>query len=71
LNWSIVGAFVAAVLLHTACDTVGSVTGRISISWVGMEFAGLIVIGLVSLVLLIWRMRQADLRHPSHFGGAP
>lgn len=70
LNWSIAGAFVAAVLLHTAWDTVGSLTGRTSISWVGVEFIGLIIIGLVSLALLIWRMRKAGLRHPSHFSGA-
>jgi len=67
LNWSIVSAFMATVLLHTAWDTLGSLTGRISIRWVGIEFIGLIAVGLVSLGLLIRRMREAGLRHPSHF----
>jgi RsiW-degrading membrane proteinase PrsW (M82 family) len=69
LNWSIVSAFLTAVLLHTAWDILGSLTGRISIRWVGIEFIGLIVVGLVSLGLLIRRMREAGLRHPSHFSG--
>ena len=67
LNWSIFSAFLAAVLLHTAWDILGSLTGRISIRWVGIEFIGLIAVGLVSLGLLIRRMREAGLRHPSHF----
>lgn len=69
LNWSVVSAFLAAVLLHTAWDILGSLTGRTSIRWVGIEFIGLIAVGLVSLVLLIRRMREAGLRHPSHFSG--
>jgi len=69
LNWSIASAFLAAVLLHTTWDTLGSLTGRISIRWVGIEFIGLIAVGLASLGLLIRRMREAGLRHPSHFSG--
>jgi RsiW-degrading membrane proteinase PrsW (M82 family) len=68
LNWSIVSAFLAAVLLHTVWDILGSLTGRISIRWVGIELIGLIAVGLASLGLLILRMREAGLRHPSHFG---
>ena len=69
LNLSVASAFLAAVLLHAAWDILGSLTGRISIRWVGIEFIGLIAVGLVSLGLLIRRMREAGLRHPSHFSG--
>jgi protease PrsW len=67
LNWAVVGAFLVAVLLHTAWNTMASLTDHTSIGWVGIEFIGLIVVGLVSLVILIRRMREAGLRHPSHF----
>jgi hypothetical protein len=71
LNFAVVAAFLAAVLLHTSWDALGSITSRLSITWVGFEFAGLIIVGAVSLALLIWRMRKAGLRHPSHFSGTP
>ena len=67
LNPAVIGAFLLAVLLHTAWNTMASLTDHTSIGWVGIEFIGLIVIGLVSLVILIRRMREAGLRHPSHF----
>lgn len=70
LNFAVLAAFLAAVLLHTSWDTMGSLTSRLSIAWVGFEFAGLAVVSAVSLGLLIWRMRKAGLRHPSHFSGA-
>lgn len=71
LSFAVVAAFLAAVLLHASWDTVGSLTSRSSIGWVGIELLGLIVVGAVSLALLIWRMRRAGLRHPSHYSGAP
>ncbi len=67
LNWAVVGAFLVAVLLHTAWNTMASLTDHTSIGWVGIEFGGLIIVGTVSLVILIRRMREAGLRHPSHF----
>jgi RsiW-degrading membrane proteinase PrsW (M82 family) len=66
-GWPVVGAFIAAVLLHTAWNVTASLTSRTSIHWIGVELLGLMAIGLTSLVLLIWRMREAGLRHPSHF----
>jgi len=71
LNWAVVAAFLAAVLLHVSWDALGSLTNRLSITWVGFEFAGLAVVGAASLALLIWRMRKVELRHPSHFSGSP
>jgi RsiW-degrading membrane proteinase PrsW (M82 family) len=71
LNLAMVAAFLAAVLLHASWDAFGSLTSRLSITWVGFEFLGLIVVGAVSLVLLIWRMRKAGLRHPAHYSGTP
>jgi protease PrsW len=70
-NLAVMAAFLAAVLLHTSWDTFGSLTSRLSITWVGFEFFGLIVVGAVSLALLVWRMRRAGLRHPSHYSGTP
>jgi RsiW-degrading membrane proteinase PrsW (M82 family) len=67
LNWAVVGAFLVAVLLHTAWNTMASLTDHTSIGWVGIEFIGLIIVGLGSLIILIRRMREAGLRHPSHF----
>jgi RsiW-degrading membrane proteinase PrsW (M82 family) len=69
LNLAVVAAFLAAVLLHTSWNTATSLTSRSSIGWVGIELLGLVAVGAVSLALLIWRMRKAGLRHPSHFSG--
>jgi protease PrsW len=71
LSIGVVAAFIVTVLLHASWDTFGSLTSRLSIAWVGFELLGLIVVGSISLALLIWRMRRAGLRHPSHYGGAP
>jgi RsiW-degrading membrane proteinase PrsW (M82 family) len=69
ISWPVVSAFMAAVLLHTAWNMTASLTSRTSIHWIGVELLGLMAIGLTSLVLLIRRMREAGLRHPSHFSG--
>ena len=71
LNFAVAAAFLAAVFLHASWDALGSLTSRLSITWVGFEFFGLMAVGAVSLALLIWRMRKAGLRHPSHFSGTP
>jgi RsiW-degrading membrane proteinase PrsW (M82 family) len=49
LNFAVVAAFLAAVLLHTSWDAVGSLTSRLSITWVGIELLGLIVVGAVKI----------------------
>lgn len=67
LTWAVIGAFLVVVLLHTAWNTMASLTDHTSIGWIGIEFMGLIVVGSVSLAILIRRMREAGLRHPSHF----
>jgi len=67
INPAVIGAFVLAVLLHTAWNTMATLTDHTSIGWVGIEFGGLIAVGAVSLAILIRRMREAGLRHPSHF----
>ncbi|MDM7999549.1 MAG: PrsW family glutamic-type intramembrane protease [Dehalococcoidia bacterium] len=69
LNLAVAAAFLTAVLLHTSWDTLGSLTSRLSITWVGFDFAGLAVVGTLSLALLIWRMRKAGVRHPLHAHG--
>ena len=69
LNWRVAGAFLVAVLLHTAWNAAGALTGLTGISWIGYGIIGLIVVGAVSLLLLIQRMREAGLRHPGHLVG--
>jgi RsiW-degrading membrane proteinase PrsW (M82 family) len=68
INPAVIGAFVLAVLLHTAWNTMATLTEHTSIGWVGIELGGLVAVGAVSLAILIRRMREAGLRHPSHFG---
>ena len=71
LNLTVIAAFTAAVLLHTSWNTVATLNSRSSIGWVGFQLLGLAAVGAVSLALLIWRMRRAGLRHPSHYSGTP
>jgi protease PrsW len=71
LNMTVVAAFLAAILLHTSWNTLGSLTSRSSINWVGFQLLGLAAVGAISLALLIWRMRKAGLRHPAHYTGGP
>lgn len=66
LNWKVASAFVAAVLLHTAWNIAGSLTASEQFAWVGYGIIGLIIVGAVSLLLLVLRMREAGLRHPAH-----
>lgn len=69
LNWRVAGAFLVAVFLHTAWNTAGLLMGRTEITWFGFQIIGLIGVGAISLLLLIQRMREAGLRHPSHVAG--
>ncbi len=66
LNWQVASAFLVAIALHTAWNTAGSLTGVAEAAWVGYGIIGLIMVGAISLILLIQRMREAGLRHPAH-----
>ena len=60
LNRAILTAFIAAVLLHTAWDEFGSITGRTSIGLLATEYIGLFVVALASLALFALKMNQAQ-----------
>ncbi len=58
LNWQVLGAFLTAVVLHALWDTFAGVRSTTSIEFLGAVFLSLVV-ALVSLVLLIRRVREA------------
>jgi len=59
-NRAILTAFIAVVLLHTVWDVFGSITSRTSINIKAVEYIGLFVVALISLILFAWRMNQAQ-----------
>jgi protease PrsW len=58
LNWRVVGAFLTAVALHALWDTFATVRSATFVESLSVELLSLSV-ALVSLVLLIRRMREA------------
>ncbi len=61
LTWSIAVAFATAVVLHTLWDTLGSISTRSGV-WTWVDVAGLAAVALVSLGLLLARVREASRR---------
>lgn len=59
LNWRVAGAFVTAVVLHALWDTFNSLSSPGIIGWSIVELLSLAV-ALVSLTLLILRVREAS-----------
>jgi len=62
-TWAVAGTFVLAVALHSAWDILGTISSKIA-SLVFLEYAGLVVVGLVSFALLMRRFLVAR-----HFSG--
>jgi RsiW-degrading membrane proteinase PrsW (M82 family) len=60
LNGAVLSAFVLVVLLHTSWDVFGSITTRTSVSLTAIQYMGLTAVALISLVLLAWRIGQAE-----------
>jgi hypothetical protein len=58
LNWRVLGAFLTAVVLHALWDTFAGVGSATLVGFLGVTFLSLVV-ALVSLVLLIRRVREA------------
>jgi RsiW-degrading membrane proteinase PrsW (M82 family) len=58
LNWRVGGAFLTAVVLHALWDTFAGVGSTTLVEFLGAMFLSLLV-ALVSLVLLIRRVREA------------
>jgi RsiW-degrading membrane proteinase PrsW (M82 family) len=58
LNWRVLGAFLVAVILHALWDTFASVRSTTFVEFLGVAFLSLVV-ALISLVLLIRRVREA------------
>jgi protease PrsW len=58
LNRSVVGAFLTAVVLHALWDTFASVKGATFVEFLSIEVLSLLI-ALVSLVLLLRRVREA------------
>ncbi len=58
INGKVVGAFTVAVVLHVLWDTFNSLRGMTFSAFLSIEFLSLLV-ALVSLVLLITRIREA------------
>ncbi len=67
-NWRVGGAFATAVILHALWDTFASVKSSTLVGFLGIELVSL-VIALVSLTLLIRRVREAR-RAPEDGGGS-
>lgn len=59
LNWRVGGAFLVAVVLHALWDTFASVRSTTFVEFMGVAFLSLLV-ALISLVLLIRRVREAS-----------
>jgi protease PrsW len=58
LNWRVLGAFLVAVILHALWDTFASVRSTTFVEFLGVAFLSLLL-ALISLVLLIRRVREA------------
>jgi protease PrsW len=58
VNWRVVGAFLAAVVLHALWDTFAGIQSSTFMEFLSVEFLSLLV-ALVSLTLLIRRVREA------------
>lgn len=59
LNGRVVGAFLAAVILHALWDTFNSLRGATLVEFASVELLSLLV-ALVSLIVLIRRVREAS-----------
>ena len=57
-NWRVDGAFATAVILHVLWDTFASIRSATFVGSVSIEFVSLLI-ALVSLTLLIRRVREA------------
>jgi protease PrsW len=66
LNRHVIGAFLTAVILHALWDTLASVRSATFVEFLSVELLSLVV-ALVSLMLLIRRVREA--RRTSDSGG--
>jgi RsiW-degrading membrane proteinase PrsW (M82 family) len=64
VNGKVVGAFAAAVVLHTLWDTFNSLRGVTFIGFASLELLSLLV-AIVSLTLLIRRVREASKEPPA------
>jgi RsiW-degrading membrane proteinase PrsW (M82 family) len=58
-NCSIVGAFIAAVVLHSLWDILGTISSILGSRYSFLDYIGLTVIGVVSFILLIDRLSKA------------
>jgi protease PrsW len=58
LNWRVVGAFLIAVVLHALWDTFASLRSASFVEFLGVMFLSVLV-ALISVVLLIRRVREA------------
>ena len=58
LNWRVLSAFLVAVILHALWDTFASVRSTTFVEFLGVAFLSLLL-ALISLVLLIRRVREA------------
>jgi RsiW-degrading membrane proteinase PrsW (M82 family) len=59
LNWRVAGAFATAAILHASWDTFAGMRGATLVGSVGIHLVGLLI-ALVSLTLLIRRVREAS-----------
>ena len=59
VNWTVIGAFLLAVLLHALWDIASNINQITGTQIIGLEYFGLFLIGGISLWLLIWRLRKA------------
>lgn len=59
INWTVVGAFSLAILLHASWDILGNISQILGAQWVALDYISLLVIAGISLWLLIWRLRAA------------
>ena len=64
VNAKVLGAFVTAVALHTLWDTFSLLGGSSFVESVGLELLSLLI-AIVSLTLLIRRVREASREAPS------
>jgi RsiW-degrading membrane proteinase PrsW (M82 family) len=58
LNWRVVGAFLTAVVLHALWDTFATVKSATFVEFLSIEVLSLLI-ALVSVVLLLRRVREA------------
>jgi protease PrsW len=59
LNWRVAGAFATAAILHASWDTFAGMRGATLVGSLGIHLVGLLI-ALVSLTLLIRRVREAS-----------